>query len=496
VNGERVAENEESGLGGGVAALHKGRSVLQALIAPATDGEFNTLRPPLVPIACWRLEHVRFDFDSSFIKPEARGELAGLGALWNRIGQPPLSVFGHADPVGDDDYNKKLSGRRAVAVYAMLTRKPELWEELYSNPYKGDTWSLRSIQSMLAALGKDPGPASGASAAATTAAVRAYQTDKKGALAVDGIAGPETRRALFLDYMDLVCADASGAPLVFTESNFLARGQDKGGKGDYQGCSEFNPLIVFSKAEDAAYKKAKDHTARDAANQPNRRVLVFMFPPNTAIPPALWPCPRAGEGVADCKKHFWPDGNLRRSPQEAHREFELKGDTFACAFYDQMARLSPCEVLRRQITLRLFGPDKEPVPNAPYHLTVLATREERTGTADANGMLDEPEVVAPSRIRVSYGDPRLGDDPVVLGYVLDVLHNLGDEHEVDEAGARRRLNNLGYARARFFADAVRSFQKDYDLPETGELDEETKARLVAAADRGKSKADIAAGDLG
>jgi len=28
----------------------------------------------------------------------------------------PLSVFGHADPVGSDDYNKALSGRRAMAV--------------------------------------------------------------------------------------------------------------------------------------------------------------------------------------------------------------------------------------------------------------------------------------------------------------------------------------------------------------------------------------------
>ena len=91
-----------------------------------------------------------------------------------------MSVFGHADPVGDDNYNKQLSGRRATAVYAVFTRNVDLWEELYANNVSGDSWGFRSLQSMLGALGFDAGPPTGATNARTDAAVRAFQTDQQG----------------------------------------------------------------------------------------------------------------------------------------------------------------------------------------------------------------------------------------------------------------------------------------------------------------------------
>jgi tetratricopeptide (TPR) repeat protein len=50
--------------------------------------------------------------------------------------KPPLSIFGHADPVGDDDYNKKLSGRRAAAIYALIARRPDIWEDIFKNKGK------------------------------------------------------------------------------------------------------------------------------------------------------------------------------------------------------------------------------------------------------------------------------------------------------------------------------------------------------------------------
>src|ERR1035441_9549451 len=61
----------------------------------------------------------------------------------------PLAIFGHADPVGSDIYNKKLSGRRAMAVYGLLTRDLSIWEELYS-----DTTDCgpKTVQEALAAL--------------------------------------------------------------------------------------------------------------------------------------------------------------------------------------------------------------------------------------------------------------------------------------------------------------------------------------------------------
>src|SRR5438270_7240160 len=131
---------------GGTAGDHVMAEPLAARVAPADQSQFNVLVSRIIPIACWRIDDIRFDFGSSFVVPETAKELAILadlrekhkllapGAVDGKVIYPPLSIFGHADPVGDDDLNKALSGRRATAVYALLTRKPQLWEDLYSKP--------------------------------------------------------------------------------------------------------------------------------------------------------------------------------------------------------------------------------------------------------------------------------------------------------------------------------------------------------------------------
>jgi hypothetical protein len=73
-----------------------------------------------------------------------------------------MSRFGHADPVGNDNYNKILSGRRAAAVYGMLTHDAAIWEDLFSNtgrfalPAVGDRWGDEALQTMLAEVGQTP----------------------------------------------------------------------------------------------------------------------------------------------------------------------------------------------------------------------------------------------------------------------------------------------------------------------------------------------------
>lgn len=116
------------------------------LFAPAAKGEKNTLRLPLIPVACWRLDDVRFKFDSFFVKPETRKEFAGLALLRGMHPGSPLSIFGHADPTGNDDYNKQLSARRAAAMHGIVPRDVDLWEKLYSKPFGGDTWKTRFVQ--------------------------------------------------------------------------------------------------------------------------------------------------------------------------------------------------------------------------------------------------------------------------------------------------------------------------------------------------------------
>lgn len=331
---------------GGVAGQHPPLTIHSILVGPSTNGEFNAIEETFVPEACVRLDDVRFEFDSSFIGPEASTELVLLSKLVKEKPGRPASIFGHADPVGDDDYNKRLSGRRAQAMYALLTRKIEIWETLFRSPIPGgDSWGNHSIQLMLQKLGFYNGPLHGVLDNPTQKAVKDFQGSPAGAgLKVDGDPGPQTRAKLFKAYMDAVCVDSSGKPFQLDPvDDFLARGADPDGKGDFQGCSEFNPDLVFSQSEATAFQAAPDKSQRNKENQPNRRVVIYLFRKGSKISPNNWPCPRAKEGIAGCRKRFFSDGEQRRANQALRRKFEDTKDTFACRFYDRIGVLSPCE---------------------------------------------------------------------------------------------------------------------------------------------------------
>lgn len=337
------------------------------LVGPTTDQETNSLSEPLLPIACVRLDDLRFAFDSSHVAPKASKELGFLDRRRKETPGMPATVFGHADPVGEDDYNKKLSGRRAQAIYGLLTRKVELWQDLYDHPQGGDNWGLRSIQTMLKELGHYDGPSNGQLDGPTKAAVKKFQQSPEGAgLTPDGDPGAQTRPRLFKAYMDVVCVDEQGQPYTLDpKKDFLAQGADAGGKGDFQGCSEFNPLVRFSKDEESEFQKSADKTERNNQNAPNRRVLIFLFRPGAKVDPAAWPCPKAKDGPGDCKKRFYSDGEKRRSAQDARRVWGETRDTFACRFYDRLAFDSPCE--------------KRPLdPSAPMFLEIRWSKKEVT----------------------------------------------------------------------------------------------------------------------
>src|SRR6516164_5543317 len=137
-------DNEEAGRSGTHPKAPPIR-VFAAPTSPTSTVRFNTIEPGLFSIACWRMDDARFDFDSSFIRPEAKKELALLAAVVKTQQGSPLSIFGHADPTGSDDYNKVLSGRRARAVHALLTRDAARWEELFSQPFQGDHWTQQQL---------------------------------------------------------------------------------------------------------------------------------------------------------------------------------------------------------------------------------------------------------------------------------------------------------------------------------------------------------------
>jgi outer membrane protein OmpA-like peptidoglycan-associated protein len=307
-NDDGVSPPEETPASRSVAS-HPEPIAQPLLVAPTALRDFNTLSLDLVAVACLQLPDMLFEFDSSFPTPGLAATLKQIHPLRNthkniRGQLPSLSIFGHADPSGDDNYNKQLSGRRAMAIYGVLTRDTKLWDFLFDNPHGGDDWKAKNVQAIMRSELK---------ASANT---------------------PRTQ--LVRQYMGLL----SPEPLEKTE--FIGKGVDPKGKADFQGCGEFNPVLLLSTEESKSLPKSK----RDEENSINRRVIIFLFRAGMAVNPKLWPCPRALEGTGDCRRRFFAppkDGELRRKPGLDRREFSQTSDTFACRFYDRVARLSPCE---------------------------------------------------------------------------------------------------------------------------------------------------------
>lgn len=360
---------------------------------------------------------MRFEFDSSFVKPEIATEIAALKELIDRHTltdeqgkpqhKPALTVFGHADPTGNDDFNKALSGRRAIALYALLTRKVELWEQLHSNPLGNDKWNSKAIESMQMALGLPVARAS-----------------------------VPPRPALFRAYMDHVCTirdedgqpirDYTGQPikLELKPTDFLANGADSRGKGDFQGCGEFNPILMFSAAENKEFSEPKKKELRDRDNAQNRRVVIFLFRPGVRIEPGAWPCPRATESPADCKKRFWSDAAKRRSFQEKRREFKNEQDTFACRFYDRLSNNSPCERGLTTFRIRLYEPSGKAIPRAPFTVQIGLRKPTSLANADETGVFAVQDLELPNRCIVKWGFPpsKQGEKPE-LNFTLNMFHS-------------------------------------------------------------------------
>jgi len=293
---------------------------------------------------CASIPGVHFEFNKSFIRPTVVDDLKKVEDALGRHPDAKVIVFGHTDQVGPDAYNKRLSERRARSAYAFITNQPDVWEELYKHP--DEKWGLREIQTILADLGGpyDPGPIDGIDGPRTKAAVRQFQTDH--GLAVDGIAGKNTRRELFLAYMtgkhDVAVDDAR-----FLDPKFI-------------GCGEFNPVVPPS--------TATDKPTRDAENEPNRRVTFFLFHRDR---PPRFPC-----RLDDLN----PCTHWRQHPLPRH--FDL----FSCSFYDSIAKNCPCE-----------GGGPPPPPPVAHAITITATEaphfipelETVEITYDISGPLDQ-----------------------------------------------------------------------------------------------------------
>lgn len=428
----------------GVIATHPDVEPLQILVGPSTAGQFNRAQPRLIPVACFSVEDASFKFDSSFILPAFQEEIKSFIDLREkdpeRIKGAPISIFGHADPTfqgnfelgatthhAGDDYNKVLSGRRAIAVYALFTRDAALWNNLFVNNFGGDVWGEDSISTMLD-LTERPSSSGNLEPTASDSARNAKLHD----IAQDS----GQRQQLFVRYMNALCGELK----LDKTKDFLARGAGPDQKGDVQGCSRFNPRLLFSIEKEAQFKNAafeKDEPIlrlRNADNSPNRRVMILIFRKRSQVLPAKWPCPTFKEGSAGCNKRFFSDGDERRSTHSpgADRNFDHTHDTFACRFYQRLSDGSPCNVPVKLVTLviRLVDVYHKPIKSTKYVLEV--------GEMRFKGQSDDKGIVT-HRIPVSAATARL----VLPMWTVDLLIQPLDAPDSSE-GAKRRLDNLGY----------------------------------------------------
>ena len=76
-----------------------------------------------------------FDFDSSTLKPGAYSEINRISNVLNNYLQTTIRVEGHTDSTGSEDYNQRLSEKRAESVKDALIKKAVDPRRIYAVGY-------------------------------------------------------------------------------------------------------------------------------------------------------------------------------------------------------------------------------------------------------------------------------------------------------------------------------------------------------------------------
>lgn len=209
--------------------------------------------------------HFFFNTNKAFLLPTALPSVKKLRRLYLDNAPCQLLVVGHADTTGAPSYNDKLSLARAKATIAYLRDDVDAWLDFYGDGVETkQRWGKIEDRLMITAM---PGFSS---KIRSEDAIKWYQRTRL--LKVDGIAGPQTRRALITEYMSL-----DGASLADFVGEIEATAH---------GCGENFPLDESGEELDAA----PSDNRRDPTD---RRVELFFFDPEFGITP-----PPPGENSA------------------------------------------------------------------------------------------------------------------------------------------------------------------------------------------------------
>ena len=110
-------------VGGGLAGAAVGsymdsqkRDLEKNLQQEIQSGEARVEKMPNDVVRITMTSHTAFDTDSVNIKPAFHSTLDKLADVVVRYGKTTLTIVGHTDNVGSNQYNQKLSERRAVSV--------------------------------------------------------------------------------------------------------------------------------------------------------------------------------------------------------------------------------------------------------------------------------------------------------------------------------------------------------------------------------------------
>jgi outer membrane protein OmpA-like peptidoglycan-associated protein len=227
-----------------------------ALVVPLGDGRLPSidLSPEAAHLVSVQPDITRlrllggfFDSSKCFILPRGLSAVRAVVGMYGRQANAKLLIVGHTDTAGTPEYNDPLSLERARALKDYLTDNVDGWLGWYGDGVATDKrWGAAEDRMMIDAL------PDAAARAKTEHPVRWFQRTR--GLHLDGIAGPETRKALVAAYMDL---DGTSLPA--------------GSEAIVHGCGETFP----------------QKPTGDGKTEPeNRRVEVFFFPGSLGVLPA------------------------------------------------------------------------------------------------------------------------------------------------------------------------------------------------------------------
>jgi outer membrane protein OmpA-like peptidoglycan-associated protein len=98
-------------------------NLINATICIEKKPEEKPIEPPPLVIKAEDIVTVFFDFDKSLLKPEAVSKLDSIYKIMTENKDATVQISGYTDGLGSEEYNVKLSDRRARACAAYLLQK-------------------------------------------------------------------------------------------------------------------------------------------------------------------------------------------------------------------------------------------------------------------------------------------------------------------------------------------------------------------------------------